>query len=422
LTLTAGTFTVKGSPTLSLNGNNVAGTATNLDVDNTSRLSFGGSTTGITIPAHITALHTLNIANTSTNGVATNITGNTINIANTLSVAANATLNPAAADIISGAGTLNGSGTVRVTRTAATADFSSQYPISGKTLTDLTVNYFNSTGNQTISALTYGKLTQSNTSGINTMGGNVVTNELTLAGGGTFNIGNGNSLTINNNLTGTGFIRGSNASDLVIGSSFGTSTFYFDQTSTYGRTISSLTNVLRNFSIAGGTVTLGNSLNLANGIFSMSGGTIQLGNNDITLKSDNTATTMAQVGSLSGGIISYNGTGRFIAERAMTTARRGFRNLSSGGILSDADIWSNWQEGATTENYIPNYYYGMQITGGNYTGSANAVDPVTGFDATRTGNPSLWTYGLANTYVPVTSTKGTILYPFVGYYAIVRGN
>ncbi|MFY8005432.1 MAG: T9SS type A sorting domain-containing protein, partial [Chitinophagaceae bacterium] len=199
-------------------------------------------------------------------------------------------------------------------------------------------------------------------------------------------------------------------------------TFYFDQTSTYGRTISSLTNVLRNFSIAGGTVILGNPLNLANGVFSMSGGTIQLGNNDITLKSDNTASTMAQVGSLTNGIISYNGSGRFIAERAMTTARRGFRNLSSGGILSDADIWTNWQEGATTENYIPNFYYGMQITGGNYTGSSNAVDPVTGFDATRTGSPSLWTYGLANTYVPVTSTKGTILYPFVGYYAIVRGN
>ncbi|MFY8003710.1 MAG: hypothetical protein ACOVNR_02665, partial [Chitinophagaceae bacterium] len=176
LTLTNGNFTVKGSPTLSLNGNNVAGTASNLDVDNTSRLSFGGSTSGITIPTHITTLHTLNIANTSTNGVATNITGNTLNIANALTVASNATLNPAAADIISGGGTLSGTGTVRVTRTAATADFSTQYPISGKTLTDLTVNYFNSTGSQTISALTYGKLTQSNTSGMNTLGGNVVTN------------------------------------------------------------------------------------------------------------------------------------------------------------------------------------------------------------------------------------------------------
>lgn len=82
-------------------------------------------------------------------------TGN-FGVANTMTV--NSTFAPAAASIITGAGTLVGTGTVRVTRTAAVPSFGAQYTIANKTLTDLTVNYIGA-GAQTVDAQNYGNLT-----------------------------------------------------------------------------------------------------------------------------------------------------------------------------------------------------------------------------------------------------------------------
>jgi hypothetical protein len=69
----------------------------------------------------------------------------------------NSTFAPAATSVISGVGTLTGTGTVRVSRIEATPSFSAQYTITNKTLSDLTVNYMGA-GAQTVSAEDYGTL------------------------------------------------------------------------------------------------------------------------------------------------------------------------------------------------------------------------------------------------------------------------
>jgi len=142
------------------------------------------------------------------NGLPTTaITGN-ITIANGASVtstnaiiengtlAVNGILIPGAAtQIMSGTGSLTGTGTVQVNRTAATADFSSQYTMN-KTLTGLTVEYSVPGGAQIVSPLTYGNLKLDNTSGTNTLGGAVTVNgTLTTTGGGTLTVGASQLLT-----------------------------------------------------------------------------------------------------------------------------------------------------------------------------------------------------------------------------------
>lgn len=69
LTLTSGTFTV-GANTLTLNGPAIAGTPSNLAAIATSSLSFGGSSTGVFIPANVVNLANLTINNA--NGVTMN--------------------------------------------------------------------------------------------------------------------------------------------------------------------------------------------------------------------------------------------------------------------------------------------------------------------------------------------------------------
>ena len=161
-----GNFTRDGGATFTNSGGTVNFNGTTAQaIDGTFSTTFNNLTNSNT-----SALLTVNPSSTTVNG--------------NLTINANATLNPAAGAIITGAGTLTGNGTARVTRTAATADFLSQYTITNKTLTNLLVDYVG-TSAQTVSAITYGGLRINNASGATLASG-------TTTVGGTFTLQSGN--------------------------------------------------------------------------------------------------------------------------------------------------------------------------------------------------------------------------------------
>jgi predicted outer membrane repeat protein len=145
----------------------------------------------------------------------------------------NAIFAPVAAAAISGTGTLTGTGTARVTRIAATPDFSTQYTITNKTLTNLTVEYIGA-GAQALSPITFGPLKINNNSGVSLSGTSTVNGLLTLTtgvlgvGNQTLIINNGSSVgagSITSNPTGTVNYNQSSDGQAVRAFNYGALTF-----------------------------------------------------------------------------------------------------------------------------------------------------------------------------------------------------
>src|SRR6185503_6285124 len=180
---------------------------------------------------------------------------NSLAVNGTLNVnGANAILSPVAGAVISGTGTLTGTGTARASRIAATPDFLSQYTITNKTLTNLTIDY-NGAGNQTVNNTpAYSNLRISG-SGTKTLQGNtVITRNLDIIAGSTFaastfnfalggNWTNGGTFTPG---TGTVTFQGSTGTQLLTGN-----TTFFNLT---------LNNPGATTSFGNTTTTIGNDL------------------------------------------------------------------------------------------------------------------------------------------------------------------
>lgn len=164
-----GTFT-------SLGGDDVL----NVVLNGTAAQALGGSST--------TTFNSLTISNSSAT-VSASPTTNIFNVNGTMSIGAGATFSPSATVVINSAaaaGTISGSGTIQVTRTAATADYANQYKFSTNTLSGLTVDYAGA-GAQTINIFTYGNLTTSGsgTKTVSTAAGTFQVNATVTIGSGT---------------------------------------------------------------------------------------------------------------------------------------------------------------------------------------------------------------------------------------------
>ncbi len=187
-----GDFTVTGTATFAggtslthtFSGDWIVNTtaATPFSFTTSSTLNFNapspaGATSISGTSAATLGFNTVNLNNT--NGFSSSLS---FSITGTMTVAANVTFTPASAVVISGGGTLTGSGTAQVTKATGALDFANQYTITNKTLTNLTVEFVGAAA-QGNGANAFGGLKINNSSGVTLSGNATVNGTLTLASG-----------------------------------------------------------------------------------------------------------------------------------------------------------------------------------------------------------------------------------------------
>lgn len=151
------------------------------------------------------------------------------------------------------------------------------------------------------------------------------------------------------------------------------------------------------------------------GILTLSAGTLTT-NDYLIFKSDNAYSAVIDKVNYSNAII-----GKVTIEKYFPS-KRAFR-LICPSVTTTNSIKSNWQEGVNNSNYTnyptnnidPYPGFGTHITGS--TTGAN------GFDATQTGNPSLYTYNNSNqTWSAIGNTNSNTFSAGTPYRLMIRGN
>ncbi|MFN2260806.1 MAG: beta strand repeat-containing protein [Psychroflexus sp.] len=131
---------------------------------------------------------------------------------------------------------------------------------------------------------------------------------------------------------------------------------------------------------------------------------------EVIFKSSNARTGVLGSVNSNSEIIGNN----FVSERFFSNSNRAFRYISPS-INSTGSINENWQEGANDVSENPNPGYGTHITGSE-TGA-------NGFDATATGNPSMFEWN-ATTQVwnEIPNTNSKTLQTHEAYGILMRGD
>ncbi|HET7063952.1 MAG TPA: hypothetical protein VFI49_06710 [Rudaea sp.] len=304
---------------------------------------------------------------------------------------ANAILSPVAATVISGTGILTGNGTTRASRIAATPDFLSQYTITNKTLTQLTVDY-NGAGAQTVNNTpAYSKLTVSG-SGTKTLQGNTaISGNLNIAAAtlasGNFNFSLGGNWTNSSSFTpGTGTVTfaGSSGTQTLSGN-----TTFFNLT---------LNNAGATTNFGATTMTIGNDLVASAG--TMDGATSTLIFTGVT---DNAGSiggaaaknffnlqinSPATISNSTGGNVTiennYSNGGTFVQNAALTTAFATDNNGDSAHGLSGAGTTTFGNVVVNSANTLDAGSHNFNVSGASF----NVQGSFTGNTSTATFNGS----------------------------------
>ena len=246
----------------------------------------------------------------------------------------------------------------------------------------------------------------------NRASGNTLTN-LTIAG--TLDVKNGIAIIAENTTldvgrcirSGIGSLSGSTTSGFTTS---GNSDLYFTTGS----------QILKNFTIKGGTVNMLSNLLVSGGSLpgklNLIDGTLALGTNKITLQSTSTTNTSMVTAVGSTATITYGAGGAFVVERFIP-AKRSYRFVSPA-VTTTTSIKSNWMEGIVNpdrwNNLNPLPGYGTHITGPKT--AADSLDP------TQTFNPSLFTFdNNAQKWNAVPNSNSTLT-AGVPYRLMVRGS
>jgi hypothetical protein len=242
------------------------------EFNGTGAQTIGGSAT--------TTFNNLTISNTG-NAISISPTTNLMNVTGTLNMNAAATvLIPAAAVVINSggaAGTITGSGTIKVTRTAATADYVNQYKFSTNTLSSMTVDYAG-TGAETINSTvgSYGALKTSGSGTKTAAGALTINGDITIGSGTTFAAGMSLTHNVGGNWTNNGTFSFTTASTINFNTA-GSKTISGSSTTAFQNIIvnkgTDTTNVLEANGV--GAISNTGNITITNGLFKMTTGTFQ---------------------------------------------------------------------------------------------------------------------------------------------------
>ncbi|MCX6209990.1 MAG: hypothetical protein NTZ59_10995, partial [Bacteroidetes bacterium] len=320
----------------------------------------------------------LTISNTNVSGVSPSTSNATsLAINGILSVSSGSILDMVTNALTGSSFTTSGTGTLRTQNTGTALP-------SGRTWS-MAVQY-NANGAQNIAGGTYSNgLTCSNTSiATKTMAADASVSEALSLSTSKLAL-NGNTLTLNGTVSGmsaSNSLVGSNTSKLTVTSTSSVGSIFFDQTTSSDVATTNGTNALQNFvqSGSGGSVTLGNKLNLFNRL-SVSAGTLNTGDNLVLRSiSSNTAYVDQVGGTISGQVTVERYYHKQFRGWRMATAPVTFNGIANGTI---DNVFNNWQS-----NFGYSNNYGTRLTANVTPSGTNGIDDQTNSSNLLTYNSS----------------------------------